>query len=39
VQAATANWFEGPTTNESKVYLRLIWSCRDEGGGSDGEGR
>src|SRR2546422_5163420 len=38
VQAATANWFEGPTTNESKVYLRLIWSCRDEGGGSDGGG-
>jgi len=39
VQGGDRELVEGPTTNESKVYLRLIWSCRDEGGGSDGEGR
>src|SRR5207248_9865999 len=37
VQAATANWFEGPTTNDSKVYFGLICSCR-LGGGSLGGG-
>src|SRR2546428_1035864 len=38
VQAATANWFDGPTTNESNVYFGLICSCREPGGASDGGG-
>jgi hypothetical protein len=36
VQAATANWFEGPTTKESKVYFGLMVSGRAEGGCESG---
>src|SRR5437660_5083728 len=38
VQAATANWFDGPTTNESNVYFGLICSCREPGAPPTGGG-
>ncbi len=39
-QAAWANWFDGPTTNVSKVYFceRFDWSSASPGGGDAGGG-
>src|SRR5438270_9194327 len=32
VQAATATWFDGPTTTESNAYIGYIGNCRVQAG-------